>query len=172
MSNKNQKIKKNMKPDIIKYVNEDTNEIKKFIYILVGVALVAVLLYWISAKYLIKDNFQDKDTSINEEINYDAINVGNLFNRPYEEYYVLAYDTTTSDAVYPSALKENYKGDKKIYTIDLSLDVNKNYISDSGNSNATKISELALVNPTLIKIHNGAINEYYEGIDKIESVLR
>ena len=164
--------KKNKKQEMIKYVNEDTNEVKKFIYILVGVALVAILLYFVSAKYLIKDRFQNKDTDITESINYDDVNIGNVFNRPYDTYFILATDGENLDYPYLMALKQGYKGEEKIYNLDLSLDINKTHTGEVGNRNATNPSELILVNPTLIRINNGTIVGYYEGIEEIESILK
>lgn len=45
------KIKGNKKSEVIKYVNEDTNQMKKFVFILIGVAVIALLLYFLTAKF-------------------------------------------------------------------------------------------------------------------------
>lgn len=169
---KDKKTIKKVESELIKDINEDTDQIKKFIIILIGVALVSVILYFVSAKYVLKDNFQgDKnDTPVEENISYDRVDAGNVFNRPYEEYYVLAYDPSSLEAsVYASLLKIDK--DKKVYFLNLALDVNKGYIGE-GNKNATNPSELSLKEPTLIKIENGTITKYLETLEAIEKELK
>ena len=167
------KIKGNKKPEVIKYVNEDTNQMKKFVFILIGVAIIALLLYFLTAKFLVKDAFQENNTeNTSVTISYDTVKVGSVFNRPYDEYYVYAYDTTSNKANYYSTFTSKYTGELKIYTLDLSNEINKKYVSEKGNANATKPEELQLVEPTLIHIKNGSIAGYYEGVETIEKVLK
>ena len=166
-------VNKNEKMGIIRYANEDTNEIKKFGLILIGVAIIAVLLYFVTAKYLVKDNFQSKDdTKITEEIGDTTLKGGTLFNRPYEEYYVLCYDKSDDSSPYYGVLTSIYSGDIKLYTMDLSFKINEQYKGDTGNSKASKPDELSIVDPTLILIKNGTITKYYEGKDLITSILK
>lgn len=172
--NKNKRVLKNdMKPGVIKYVNEDTNEIKKFILILLGVAAISVVLFFVTAKYLVKDAYQDnKKSDVTDTISYNMVDAGSVFNRPYDEYYVLAYDTESTDAIYYSSNASSFGAKNKVYTMDLSVEVNKKYIKESGNSKAKNPSELSIVNPTLIHIKNGNIVNYYEGKEKIGSILK
>lgn len=164
---------KSYKNGIIKYTNEDTNEIKKFVLILFGVAILAVLLYFITAKFLVKDNFQSKDdTPISEEITFNSLKGGTLFNRPYDEYYVLAYDKKGETAPYYSVLTNVYSGEIKLYIMDLSLEINKQYVGKSGNNKANNPNELSITDPTLILIKNGKISNYVEGKDEITKVLK
>lgn len=164
---------KDKNPGVIKYANEDTGVVKKFAIILVCVAIIAVLLYFVTAKYLVKDNFQkQEDTPVSEDITYTTVKGGTLFNRPYSEYYVLAYDQKSDEAPYYSILTSVYKGEVKLYTMDLSLEINKQYVSTKGNDKATKPSELSIVNPTLILIKDGKISKYYEGKDNITAALK
>jgi hypothetical protein len=167
------KEKKQAERKQIKYVNEDTNEVKKFVYILIGVAIIVVLLYFLTAKYLVKDNFQSTDDDTTEvEITYDTVNVGNVFNRPYDTYYVFAYDSSESKAIYYATFVNNFDDDNgKLYFLDLSTEINKKYVGENGNSKATKTSELSLKSPTLIQIKNGKIVNYYEDIDEIADIL-
>ena len=89
----------NNKSQTIKYINEDTNQIKKFLLILASVAVIAALIYFVTAKYLVKDAFQEKEKdSIQETISYNTVTVGTMFNRPYKEYYVFLYDSTSENA--------------------------------------------------------------------------
>lgn len=165
---------KAVKAEIIRDTNDDTNVVWKLILILSGVAIVAFLLYFISAKYLVKDNFQDEEESAGEvTITYDRIDVGNIFNRPYDEYYVLAYDPESLEASKYAALLNSFnKENEKIYFVDLSKKVNASYKNETGNSKASKPSEISLKDPTLMKIKKGAISKYIEEYEKIKDELK
>lgn len=170
MGKKKENIK-NKEPELIKYTNDDTDQVKKFILILVGVAIVAVALYFLSSKVLIKDGVDKEVKDVAETIEYTKVDVGNIFNRPYEEYYVLAYDPNSlSASIYSSLIGTFNKEDSKIYFLDLSTEVNKAYVGD-GNKDATKASEISLKEPTLIKITNGKITAYLEDLESIEKEL-
>lgn len=168
------KIKNNLKSTntVIKDINEDTNQIKKFIIILIGVALVSVLLYFISSKYLVKDGVEKESESTPEVISYSRVNVGNVFNRPYDEYYVFAYDPESLEASYYASLLNNFSIKAgKIYFLDLSVDINKRAISDTSNKEAKNASELKIKEPTLIKIKNGKIDLYLDTRDAIDKEI-
>lgn len=167
----NNKIKN---PTLIREVNEDTNQMKKFFLILLCVAIITLLLYFLTAKYLVKDNFQDKQEEVSEvEFSYDTVNVGNVFNRPYDSYYVFAYDSSSNYASYYATLLSNFKeSETPIYFLDLSVELNKKYVKETSNPSASKPSELSLKEPTLILIKDGKISKYYEDISKIEEVLK
>ncbi len=161
--------------ELIKDINEETNQVKKLLIIIISLAIIAGLLYFVSAKYLVKDNFQNKDdnNSKEESIAYDRVDVGNVFNRPYDEYYVLAYEPSSLKAsIYASYMDNFKKENSKIYYLNLSLDVNKKYVGEETNKNATKASELVLKEPTLIKIKNGKIQKYLEDLDSIDAELK
>lgn len=166
---KNEKV---VEAELIKNVNEDTDQVRKFVIILAGVAIIALLLYLLSSKVLIKDGIKTKE-SVAEEISYDTVDVGNVFNRPYDEYYVLAFDSDSLKANRFSMLMDNAGSLKgKIYFLDLRNEINKRYVKDEGNSKATKASELSLKEPTLIKISKGKISKYLETAEEIEKELR
>lgn len=161
-----------IKNDIIKDVNEDTDQIKKFVIILVGVAIVASLLYFISSKYLIKDGVKEEEKSTQETLAYNKVNVGTVFNRPYEEYYVLAYDPDSLEASYYASWLNSFDSKKgKIYFLDLSLEINKKQVGETSNKNASKPGELSLKEPTLIKIKNGKIDKYFDTRKEIDDEL-
>lgn len=170
MTKKRNTINKSTKQTVIKQINEDTNEVKKLIIILASVGAIALLLYFVTGKYLIKDNFQTNNELINTSITYDTIKAGSIFNRPYDKYYVFAYDSTSTNSNYYNILFNQFKKEK-IYFLDLSLDVNKKYISDKANKKASSIEELSLTNPALILIQNGKISDYYDKEDDIIKVL-
>ena len=160
---------KEVKSSLIKPVNDAEDQVKKFIIILVGVAIVCVLSYLFTAKFLVKDN--SDSTKEETTITYENIRVGNVFNRPYKSYYVLATDLTknTTYQSLVSTFTSNHS-DEKVYFIDLSLDINKDFIGKS-NKNATNASEIKLSDPTLIKIENGKITSYLDKKVDIENEL-
>lgn len=169
---KSKKIKNVKQNDIIKDVNEDTDQIRKFIFILCGVALVALMLYFVSSKYLIKDGVSKDNISNPETISYNNVNVGNVFNRPYDEYYVFAFDPDSLDASIYSSLMNSFDTKKaKMYFLNMGLEVNQKAKSESGNKTAKNSNELKLKEPTLIKIKKGSIDKYLESREEIEKEL-
>lgn len=175
MKKKENNVKnKKVESTLIKDVNADTGEVKKFIFILIGVALVAVLLYFVSSKLLIKDGVEKDDTPTQEvTFNYNKVDVGNVFNRPYKEYYVYAYDTESLKASYYSSLMSLVDSKThKVYLLDLSEELNKKYVGEKSNKNAKNASELSLVEPTLIKIVDGKVSKYLDNLEDIEKELK
>ena len=158
---------------LIKQVNDDTNVVKKFVYILIGVIIVTVLLYVVTVKYLKVDNPTPESTETT--ISYTSVNAGNVFNRPYDNYYVFAYDTKGDNANYYGNILSTYQNEsssKKIYSMDLNLAINKKYVSDKSNKKAANTSELSIKDPTLIEIKNGKIVNYYDTEDAIMNILK
>ena len=158
---------------LIKQVNEDTNVVKKFVFILIGVIIVSILLYILTVKYLKVDNTTPESTDTT--ISYTSVNAGNVFNRPYDNYYVFAYDTKGDNANYYGSIFSTYQNEstnKKIYSMDLNLAVNKKYVSDKSNKAAKNTSELSIKDPTLIEIKDGKIVNYYDTEEAIMNILK
>lgn len=166
--------KKNKKQ--VSEVNE-TTFIKKFLIILsVVVAMVLALYFVTKAMVDNRNNFND-DVPVAGKINYNIISVGTLLNRPYDDYYVMVYNSEDSDAIYYSAFITKYqqiKDAKKIYFCDLSNPVNSTFVAEDGKSNpkATKIEDLKFGNVTLLYVKNGKINKYIEDINQIKTHLQ
>ena len=168
--------KKAKKIDINKNVNTDDEKlVVKFIVVLIIISLIAVGFYFISRN--IVKNRDDNIVESNVTISYDKVNVGMIFNRPYDEYFVMVYDSSDNDAMIYSSLISKYsqKEDSlKIYYCDLSNKLNKEFVSSDGttNSNAKSVSEFKFGQVTLIKVRNGKIVSYIENIDTIKSALK
>lgn len=168
--------KKAKKIDINKNVNTDDEKlVVKFIVVLIIISLIAVGFYFIS-KNIVK-NRDDNIVESNVTISYDKVNVGMIFNRPYDEYFVMVYDSSNNNAMIYSSLISKYsqKEDSlKIYYCDLSNKLNKEFVSSDGttNSNAKSVSEFKFGQVTLIKVRNGKIVSYIENIDTIKSALK
>ena len=161
----------------VKVRSEGEEEIRRFIIILIIVIILVVGIYFLSK--LIVNKRESENTTANEvagEINYDVLNVGMIFNRPYTEYYVLLYDSENVDAIYYSSIMTNYIHSDdalKIYYCDLGNSLNSKYVSSDGksNKNATTLEEFAFGKITLLKIKDGKITKYLDTTDEIVNEL-
>lgn len=157
---------------------EENKVVKRFIIVLVVVVLCVVAIYFITRAFVSKDLFNKKDNneaSEKVEFNYDITILGAAFNRPYSEYYILAYDETSEEAYNLSGYLTKYmqKEDHiKIYHADLADYMNKNFYDEENvNPNATKASELKVGKYTLIRFKDGKIVDFIEGVDNIKEEL-
>ena len=91
-----------------KNVSDADYDIKKFLIILTILIVVVVGLYFLSNAIVNKRDNKESNVNTNITISYDTLNVGMIFNRPYDEYYVIAYDSTIDDAIVCSTLITNY----------------------------------------------------------------
>lgn len=152
------------------YVNEDTKEIKTLIIITIVVVLLAVGLYFLTDVVLDK-----KENSASEAVfNYDTCLIGNIFSRPYDEYYVFVYSSIDDDASTYDTLKTNYlKKDeaKKIYYVDLNNGFNSFAMSDSSNPKPTSALDVKINKSALMLIKNGKVSKYYENLEDYKKVL-
>ena len=157
MGKKNNKINKVVKHNM----NNLDNEIYRFIVIFFIITLVVIGLYFLS-KGIVSKRTSSENTVDTIEIAYDKLNVGMIFNRPYDEYYIMIYDSNIEQAVYYSAIITKYRNKD-----------NHSYYSgkENGNEKATNINELSFGNLTLLKIKNGKIVLYLENINDIKKEL-
>ena len=163
------KNKKNKKINTQKYVSEDENQVRNLIIITLIIVLLAIGLYFLTGKIGKKEN----NTS-NVEFDYSTITVGTMFNRPYDKYYVFLYDAEDDNANQYISLISSYESKDesiKIYTVDLSKNLDSKYLSDKSNTNPTNPSEVKIKDSALILIKNGKVSKYYESITDYEKVL-
>jgi len=162
-------------------ISEDENEIKAFIIIVIVIAVLIGVIYGLTELFK-KDESKETSNIVTGSINYDKISVGTLLNRPYEEYYVLAYSQDDSKAVLYSTILTKYMQNSKdkdyikIYYLDLNSQLNKEYYdkNNDGKSNAKakEIEDLDFGDLTLIKIKKGQIKKYIEDFDTIKDLLK
>ncbi len=158
--------------------SEDDNIVRNFVFIIVFIAVIVGVAYGATA--LFKKDKDDTVDLVKGSINYDKVVVGTLLNRPYDEYYVLAYDSEASEAVKYSAMITTYKGadedNLKIYFLDLNNELNKKYYNvgedNKSNKNAKKIEDLDFGDLTLLHIKKGEITEYIEDYQTIQEKLK
>lgn len=154
------------------YKTEESKEIMKFFIVLLVVIAIILVGLWIT-KLANKKNSQDI-TYASGNIATDKVIVGTMLSRG-GEYYVLCYDTSKNDANIYVTYGENYKNKKALdlYYLDLSSEFNrKYYVDEDSNKEAKKIDELKITDGTLIRIKDGKIVEYIEGIQDISTKLK
>ena len=151
-----------------KYESEDTKEIKSLIFIVLGIVIIIAGLYFLTARSL------NKKSSNNVEFDYTTCTIGTMFNRPYKEYYVFLYSSDNENASKFKSLTSTYskKEDSlKIYTVDLSSNLDNKYLSEESNNNPANPSEVKIKDSALILIKNGKVSKYYEKESDYEEVL-
>lgn len=160
---------KSKKLKSINYESNDTKEIKSLIIITVAVIVIVVGLFFLTS-YL-----NNKKTSSNIKIDYDTCIVGNMFNRPYDEYYVFLYSATDKNASTYKGLITSYK-DKddalKVYYVDMNDMFNAAYLSEKSNNKPTDVSEVKIKESALILIKAGKVEKYYESLEDYKNVLK
>ena len=161
-----------------KAINDDTVKIISFIIILIVVLGVFALLYYLNGKYVTKDIDSTTTTQTTTEPIYDntKVTVDTMFNLSKDTYYVLAYDGSDDiDGTYLYSLAKSYSDDKiKVYSLDLSNAMNKNYYDTKGTENTkpTKPSEVKFTKNTLVVFKKGKVVEYITNKDDIVNKLR
>ena len=170
----NTKNKKGINID--KYETDEAKEVKRFVFILLGIIIVVLACYGITKVV------KDKKTGDNEEnatagvIDYDKVSVGTILNRNINEDYVIVYNQKDENAMYYSAIVTKYlKNDKakKVFFCDLDNELNAKFYSKDKESNpkAKDASEFSFKDLTLIKVKNGKVDKYIEDLDTIKAEL-
>ncbi len=171
-----EKVQKNR----IKYQTEEQKEIVRFVIVILVVILCVGVIYIATRAFVTKDLFKNKDNT--EEvvtpgaINYDVAIMGEILNRPYNEYYVAIYNkkdgkyiSDMSSIVYLYSNKEKHL---HIYTVDLSNKMNEGfYDPEHVNTGAQSVNEMKVGDITLLRVKNGKITKYIEDLDKMKSEL-
>lgn len=163
----------------IKYETEEQKEVKKFIIVLVGLIIVVVGIYFFTRAFVTKDLFNKNTSEINYQdgaINYDVTIVGNMLNRPYEEYYVLAFDNEGIKANQYNGIVSKYLSNEnslKVFHLDLSNELNKKYVAtdEEITKEFESINKLKLGEVTLIKVKNKKVTKFFTNIEDITKEL-
>lgn len=168
--------KKDKTKNKVNFKTEEQKEIMKFLILLVVIVVCVVGVYFFTRAFVTKDLKEDKtEETTPAAINYNVTIVGSLLNRPYDEYYVLAYDSESVSINKYQGVYSTYTNKEKaikMYYIDLGNALNSSYYSeDETNPNAQSIDELKLGDFTLIKVKNGKIVKYIEDFDSVKKEL-
>ena len=161
--------------------SEENSEIKKFIIIIIVLALLVGAVYGLT---LLFSNDKEEYTFVptKGEINYDKVIVGTILNRPEKEYFVMVYDSTNEDAAKYDGLisqhmsKSSEKNYINIYYCDLNNKLNKDYYNvnndNKSNKKAKEVSEFDFGDLTLLHIKKGKITVYLEDYKTIQEKLK
>lgn len=180
MEKEKNKVKNKVKKNKVNYRTTEQDEIKKFLIVMVVVLACVGAIYLTTRAFVTKDLFKDKteeaETVTPGIINYEVTIMGQLLNRPYDEYYVAIYNTAEGDYINDmSTLVYNYAKKEKhlhIYTVDLSNVFNSDYYDpENVNVNAKTLEEIKVGDITLIKVKGGKINKYIVDYAKMEKEL-
>lgn len=146
-----------------KQIEQEKNELKKFIIITLMLLIILGLIYLLSALFVTKelDWFADDEITENKVNVSNSILASSIFKQQEPEYYVYFYDFN-EEKVNITAQVTNRLSSETLYKVDTSSAMNIKYVSDTSNKNAKNLEELKVVAPTLIKISNETIIEYYE----------
>ncbi len=155
--------------DFSKNDNDSEMSMKKLLIILGVVVLIAIILYLFIGIVVTKEIDWFSNDNENEVINKpsNAILASAIFRQTEEEYYVYFYDfdeSNTSIDSYISGISD------KIYRVDTGDALNSNYVSDTTNKDAKTLEDLKVKSPTIVKIVNDQITEYYEGEEAILTI--
>ena len=147
--------------------------------IVICCVIIFLCLFYLLAVHITNKNSTSNDSSTNNTpttSDYSEILFGSSFNRSESEYLVVYYDKENSDL--SSELNSSITGYSSkddsltIYTVDMSNMYNRAYITEEEtNVNPKNIDELRINGPTLIKITNGEVTSYIEGVESIKEFL-
>ncbi len=158
-----------------KYETEEQAEIKKFIIVLLGLVIIIVGIYFFTRAFVTKDLFnKGEDVTYTEgTINYDTVIVGNMLSRPYTEYYVMAFDSESTQANYYNTVVSKYTKEEKaskVYYLDLNNELNKPYVATDENRSTSykSLDELKFGELTLIKVKNEKVTKFITNIEDIK----
>ena len=157
--------------DIQKLSKEKPMTMKQFITIIVVLLVFFVILYILTGIFITKDIkwFDKKDTTTDNvsTISNKILGVDSL-RQSEEEYYVYYYDTTNENSDVTSTINSLTT---KVYKVDLHDAFNANIVGDPSGV-VSDISELKVADPTVIKVVNSTITEYYTGVEQITTTLK
>lgn len=156
--------------------NKEANELKpKSLLTILGVlVLVFGVLYLVTGLFITKDfSWLDKkkddtnsDTNSDNTVSNKILAVDTL-NQSDVEYYVYYYDSSDKN----DSIGSNVDSlSDKVYRVDLNDGFNSNYVGEPSGI-VDDISDLRVESPTIIKVSNKQIIEFYSGNDEVNSIL-
>ena len=152
--------------------NEDTFKFKNLIIWIIVIVVVLVGFYFITTYVL---DHKSDETEVQESVNQtEKIIFGQICDRKYKEYYVLAYkEDSRLKGIYNRYISKYNKKDNhlNVFMINMNEAFNQKFISDKSNI-VDDINELKVSDETLFKIKDGKIEEYKIGSSDINSYLK
>lgn len=176
--NREQKRKeaKNNKKIGDSFIPEKTtkSEVNRLIKISCIVIFLFVVLYFVIGLFITKEITLPRGGDKDSKITTSATNIlaNSTFNQKDNTYYVYFYDFKNENNNIAEEVK-NKLSDYKVYKVDTSDILNKNYVVDNdSNKEAKSLEELKVIKDTIIRIENKQITNYYEGEEEIKNNLK
>lgn len=177
MEKKNvKKIKSSAKK--LKIKTTEQSELKSFLIVILVVLGCVLGLYIITTVFVAEKEPEKVDEEVAGEVNYDVAIMGQLLNRPYDEYYAVVYDTNGDYMYEMSAIVAAYNGKDKhkhMYTIDLGNKLNESYYNPEKATtkvkDVKKLEDLKVGDVTLIKVKKGKITKIVTDMEKMKKEL-
>ena len=158
-----------------KQTTEEQMEVKRFIFVLLGLVIILVGVYFFTRAFVTKDlTKQTSEVNYTEgQVNYNVAVVGTMLNRPADEYYVAAFSSSDNDMAYYNTLISKYTNKEKtlpVYYLDTDNALNKDYVAKEEDASTafTTLEELKLGKFTLLRVKNGKVTKYLTSEDKIK----
>ncbi len=151
-------MKRNKK--IYKTTTSTELDYKRVIKISIGVLLVLVLVYLVTAIASGEIKLNNKKEEKVTEIQYEEILAGETFNRKADEYYVLFCNGSDNYVSYYLQLIKSYNSRENslpFYTVDMEKKANIDYVTN----------ELKLESPTILKIKDSKTVDTITGKDNV-----
>lgn len=182
-------VKKKVKKEThIKFETTEQAEVKKFIIVILVVLLCVGAIYLFTRAFVSKDLFKKDEPKEEEviegEVDYEVAIMGQILNRPYDEYYVIIYNQSEGEYLGDmSSIVADYtskEDDKKLhmYKVDLANELNTSYYDkDNENKKAKTLEDIKLGDKTLLKIKKNKksgkleISKYITDIDAMKKEL-
>ena len=176
-NSKNNKKEKNINK--IEHETTMDSSIKNKIFIVIGILVFLLAFYLLTLYITNKNNPKKDDTDTKEKItfSYDEILLGRSLSMQDDEYLVLFYDKSDEkqSEIYDQ-LYNDYKNKEdhlSIYYVDMSSGLNKRFsTTEESNKAPLDVSEFKINGPTLIRVNNHAVLDYYEGEESIKSIIQ
>ena len=176
-NSKNNKKEKNINK--IEHETTMDSSIKNKIFIVIGILVFLLAFYLLTLYITNKNNPKKDDTDTKEKItfSYDEILLGRSLSMQDDEYLVLFYDKSDEkqSEIYDQ-LYNDYKNKEEhlsIYYVDMSSGLNKKFsTTEESNKNPSDVSDFLINGPTLIRINNHIVQDYYEGEESIKSIIQ
>lgn len=165
------------KKKTVRYETEEQKEVKKFIFVLLGLIIIVVGVYFFTRAFVTKDLFNTNEVTYQEgKINYDVAIVGNMLTRPEKDYYVFAFSNESTKVNYYNTLVNLYTKEEnslKIYHVDLENELNKKYVATDNavSTSFDTMKNLKLGEVTLIKVQDQKVTKYLTNIEDIKKEL-
>ncbi len=169
MKNQKKRIKS---PNVM---SDDQNEVRNFIIIIIVLLVIIGGIYLVSRLLTNKEDSKDQEP-VAGSINYNTTLIGNMLNKPDDEYFVLIYDSKDIQSISYSGLASAYSENEDalpIYVADLNNELNKKYYDPENiNANTTNFDKFKVGDITLLQISNKKIKKSYTKIEDIKEVLK